>query len=232
VGRGIATDLIVFGRGLDVGPGGEFVLSEAGRARVRAALVHVGAHAELFAARRVAGRPGRVVFSGGWAGAAEGVPRPPERWREGRLMLDLALATDVDGQSLDSHVDAFAEIESESTLENAVRVWEGGWFSERTFSPDAPLGLVAHAGHMDRADYFTRQVFRLPRDAVQHIVAPGADRDSGGLPEAQLYRVTRLFCLGARTPRSLRRRERLMRRAARLSAVAARTSAGGRSPGR
>lgn len=216
VRRGVATDLMVFGRGADAGSDGDLVLTEAGRSRVGAALAHVADHVELFTERRTSARPGRVVFTGGWAGAAEDAPRPPERWREGRLMLDLALATGVRGQSLGGYVEAFAETESDSTLENALRVWEGGWFSDRTFTPAEPLGLVAHAEHMDRISYFTRKVFRLSRGAVQPILAPGADRISGGRSEATMYHLTRIACLGAVTPNALRRRERLMLKTARL----------------
>lgn len=209
----------MFGRGLDVGAGADddIALSRAGRERVQAALAHVGRHAEVFAARQRAGRRGRIVFSGGWPGAAEGLPAPPERRREGRLMLDLATTTGVNGGALDDHVDAFAEVESDSTLENALRVREGGWFADRTFDADQPLGLVAHAEHLHRIEYFTLKAFRLPRHAVQHVVAAGPDGTSGGRSETTLYRLTRLACLGAVTPAGLRRRERLLRAGFRLA---------------
>ena len=63
---GIATNLIVFSRGLDVGPdGSDITLSKASRSRVEAALVHIGTHADLFQACSTSARRGRVVFSGG-----------------------------------------------------------------------------------------------------------------------------------------------------------------------
>ena len=217
---GIATNLIVFSRGLDVGPdGSDVTLSKASRSRVEAALVHIGTHADLFQACSTSARRGRVVFSGGWASAAANMPPTPEQFREGRLMLRLARARSVNGAGLDTYVDAFAEVESESTLENVILARKGGWFADRTFTAADPLGLVAHAEHIDRVDYFARKVFGLAGTAVQHIVASGEDRKSRGTSEETLYRATRVACFGAVTPDALRRRERLMLAGARLLAV-------------
>jgi hypothetical protein len=214
---GIATNLIVFSRGLDVGS--NITLSQASRSRVEAALAHIAAHADLFTARSASSQRGRVVFSGGWASAAADMPRLPEQLREGRLMLDLARAVGVNDASLGTYVDAFAEIESNSTLENTLRVAEGSWFADRTFTAADPLGIVAHAEHMVRVEYFVRKAFGLARSAVQHIVARGEDRMSRGTPEETLHLLTRVACFGAVTPGALRRRERLMLGSARLLAI-------------
>ena len=167
----------------------DVTLSKASRSRVEAALVHIGTHADLFQACSTSARRGRVVFSGGWASAAANMPPTPEQFREGRLMLRLARARSVNGAGLDTYVDAFAEVESESTLENVILAWKGGWFADRTFTAADPLGLVAHAEHIDRVDYFARKVFGLAGTAVQHIVASGEDRKSRGTSEETLYRA-------------------------------------------
>jgi hypothetical protein len=72
-----ATSIIVFGRGLVADPAG-FRLTRQSSERVEALVAYVRQNAAGFAARR-----GRIVFSGGWAGAAEGFGRPPRQYREG-----------------------------------------------------------------------------------------------------------------------------------------------------
>jgi hypothetical protein len=212
-----ALNIIVFGRGLTRDPAGAVVgLSPASQERVDAAISYVEVHRDIFLARRRSDEPGRIVFSGGWAGAAAGEPPPPEDLREGRLMLQRARARGVDGIDLAAYVDSFSEIGSQSTLDNAVCVAEGGYFAGRTFTPDNPLGLVAHAEHMKRVDYLTRKVFGLSHSSVRHIPAAGHDGASPRFAESTLYRLTRVACLGATGPKALRRRERLMRTGARL----------------
>jgi len=77
----VATRLIVFGRGLVADPAG-FRLTRQSSERVDALVSYVRQNAAAFAALR-----GQIVFSGGWAGAAEGFGRPPPQCREGSLML-------------------------------------------------------------------------------------------------------------------------------------------------
>ena len=204
VAEAVATNIVVFGRGL-VADGAGFRLSQASSERVAALVGYVRRNAAAFDARR-----GRIVFSGGWAGAADGTGRPPARFREGTLMLEQAWAAGVGGENLGRYADGYAEIESDSTLENALRTREAGYFAEVRFSARDPLGLVAHAGHLPRIDYLMRRVYGLPRDAVLPIVAPGADEFSGGLPESVLLAVTRLAFLGAGDGDDLRRRHRLL----------------------
>ncbi|MFE7077419.1 ElyC/SanA/YdcF family protein [Streptomyces sp. NPDC057620] len=201
----VATDLIVFGRGLEPADG-SFRLTKAGRLRVETAVAYMRAHAQVFRQRR-----GKVVFSGGWAGTAEGMPPPPVAFREGALMLRLArsLAEPEEG------VDLLAETASDSTLENVLQVHELGFFGGVEFSPERPLGLVAHEGHLQRAEYFTRKVFGLPRTHVRLIPVSGDDYCVHGLSERWSLTVSRIAALGARTPSSLRARHRLMTAAAR-----------------
>jgi hypothetical protein len=199
----VATSIIVFGRGLVAEPAG-FRLTAQSAERVDALLAYVRQNAAAFTARR-----GRIVFSGGWAGAAEGLNRPPRQFREGRLMLDRAMAADIGGVNLASYADVHPEIESDSTLENALRVKEDGYFDGTAFTARNPLGLVAHREHLARISYLIRRTFVLPGDATVGITAQGTDARSGGIPESVLLPLTRLAFLGAGGHSSLRRRQRI-----------------------
>ncbi len=200
----VATSIIVFGRGL-VADGAGFRLSRQSAERVEALTGYVRQNAAVFTSRR-----GRIVFSGGWAAAADGLGRPPRRYREGNLMLDRAMAADIGGAGLASYADAYAEIESDSTLENVLQVKEAGYFDGTRLTAQNPLGLVAHEEHLARISYLVRKVFGLPSDALVTITAPGADSQSGGLPESVLLLITRLALSGARDHGSLRRRHRML----------------------
>ncbi|MGC4986008.1 ElyC/SanA/YdcF family protein [Streptomyces sp. DT193] len=205
----VATDLIVFGRGLEH-TDDSFQLTEAGRLRVETAVAYLRAHAQVFRQRH-----GKIIFSGGWAGAAEGMAPPPVAFREGILMLRLARSLTESEES----VELLAETESDSTLENVLRVHELGFFDGVEFGTERPLGLVAHEGHLQRAEYFTRKVFGLPQEHLRLIPAGGADYCAHGLSERQSLAVSRIACFGARTPGSLRTRHHLMTSAARRIGV-------------
>lgn len=68
--------------------------------RVDALVTYVRQNTAGFAVQR-----GRIVFSSGWAGAAEGFGRPPPQYREGGLMLAQAMAADIGGSSLTDYAD-------------------------------------------------------------------------------------------------------------------------------
>jgi len=170
-----------------------FRLTGQSAERVEALVAYVRQNAAAFTAQR-----GRIVFSGGWAAAADGLDRPPRQFREGSLMLDRAMAADIGGANLASYADVYPEIESDSTLENALRVKEDGYFDGTAFTARNPLGLVAHREHLARINYLVRTAFGLPGDATVNIAAPGTDARSGGLPESVLLPLTRLAFLGVR----------------------------------
>ena len=183
-----------------------FRLTRQSSERVDALVSYVSQNAAVFAERR-----GQIVFSGGWAGAAEGFGRPPPQFREGSLMLARAMAADVGGTSLADYADAFREIESDSTLENVLRIKEDGYFDGVSFTARNPLGLVAHREHLPRVSYLVRKGFGLPGDAVVTITAGrGRENYAGGLPESVLLPITRLAFLGARGHSSLRGRHRML----------------------
>lgn len=199
----LATSIIVFGRGL-VAEGTGFRLSRQSSERVEALVAYVRQHADAFAARR-----GKIVFTGGWAAAAEGFSRPPPQFREATLMLAQAMAADIGGPGLAGYADAYAEIESDSTLENVLRVKEHGYFDGASFTARSPLGLVAHQEHLPRINYLVRRAFGLPGDALLNIAAPGAE-NYAGLPESLLLPITRMAFLGAPDHGSLRSRHRML----------------------
>jgi DUF218 domain len=201
---GFATRIIVSGRGL-VADGAGFRLTRQSSERAEALVAYVRQNAAGFAARR-----GRIVFSGGWAGAAEGFGRPPRQYREGSLMLAQAMSADIGGASLADYADVYAEIESDSTLENVLRVKEDGYFGSASFTAGNPLGLVAHLEHLPRVCYLVRKAFGLPGGAMVAIAAPGPENSSGGLPESVLLPVTRMVFLGVRDHSSLRGRHRTL----------------------
>jgi hypothetical protein len=200
----IAHGIIVFGRGH--APGRVDLLSDASLARVGRVGEYVAEHAARFAERRA-----RIVFSGGWAGAAGAVARrPSDDQCEGSLMAAAARGLSLAGTRLTDYADLAAEIESASTLENAICVHAGGFFDGLAFDQHRPLGLVAHSGHVERAAYYCRKVFGLSRSALLPIVATGGDQLSAGLPEPLMNLATRAACFGARGPEALRRRERML----------------------
>ncbi|WP_432993894.1 YdcF family protein [Dactylosporangium sp. CA-233914] len=187
--RGPAGALLVFGRGVVATTGG-FALTEDSAARVRAAAAHVARF----------GAPSRIVFTGGWAGASQGAPQPPEGSREGDLMLAAARR---DG--LADLAPLHAETGSRSTLENLLNVLAEGLLGDAPFTPARPLGLVTHAWHLPRVRYLAGKVLRLRGDALLDVPAAGGHPQS----ERLLHLGSRLCFLGASGDTTLRRRERL-----------------------
>jgi hypothetical protein len=187
----LATRIIVFGRGL-VAEGTGFRLTRQSSERAEALVAYVRQNAAAFAVRR-----GRIVFSGGWAGAAEGFGRPPRKYREGSLMRAQAMTADIGGTSLADYAEVYAEIESDSTLENVLRVKEDGYFDGASFTARHPVGLMAAQKHLPRINYLVREAFGLPGDAIMNIAAPRSENYGGGLPESVLLPMTRIAFQGA-----------------------------------
>lgn len=194
----VATVLLVFGRGVTTA-GGRYVLTTASAARVEAAVGYVLAHRDAFAG---AAAP-LVVFSGGWAEASEGAPRPPEGCREADLMAAQARAA-----GLARHAELRTECRSRSTLENLLNTEQDGLLAGHVFGPGHPLGLVSHAWHLPRIRFLARKVLRLRGAALLDVPA------TGGEPAARRERVlhvaSRLCFLGVTDPAGLLRRERAM----------------------
>ena len=202
--RRTATALLVFGRGVSAA-GRDYTLTAASAARVQAAADYTAAH------------PGvtRVIFTGGWAEAAEGAHQPPAGRREGDLMLLEARAA-----GLDRYADLRAETRSRSTLENLLHTLEDGLLDGYAFDAVHPLGLVSHRAHLPRIRFLAAKVLGLPGRALLDVPASGGDTPLPWRSERAARAIARLGFLGAREPAALMRRERRMvaslRRAERL----------------
>ncbi|GAA3213629.1 ElyC/SanA/YdcF family protein [Dactylosporangium siamense] len=194
----VATVLVVFGRGVTT-IGERFVLTSASAARVDAAIDYVHTHREAFAA---APAP-LVVFTGGWAEASRGEPRPPEGCCEGDLMLARARAA-----GLAAHAELKLECRSRSTLENLLHTAGDGLLAGHAFEPRHPLGLVSHAWHLPRIRFLARKVLRLRGAALLDV--PAAGGESASHRERVVHLASRLWFLGVTDPARLLRRERAM----------------------
>ncbi|MER5705630.1 YdcF family protein, partial [Micromonospora sp. NPDC002296] len=210
-----ATVLVVFGRGV-LRAGDTWALTPASIARVRAAVDYVAANEASFARAAGQGRAPRIVFSGGWAEAAEGARPPPQGWREGDLMLRQALAA-----GLDRHAELRAETRSRSTLENLLHTVEDGLLDGHAFGPGQPLGIVSHTWHLPRIRYLARRTLGLRGPALLDVHASGGEALPRWWREPAARIASRLWFLGARDPAGLLRRERRlvtsMRRVDRLA---------------
>jgi DUF218 domain len=200
----VATNIIVFGRGLMFGSTG-IRLSDASASRAQAVTDYMRDNLAEF--NRV---HGRVVFTGGWAGAAEKMQPPQPEFREANLMLNYCLAQGIDGKDPRIYAVLEAEDESDSTLENVLKVDEGKYFGKLAFTADNPLGIIAHEDHIGRIDYLIRKVFHLKSSAILHIVVPGSDKRSDGLSEGLILFFTRVGFIGVWNHASLRRRHRIL----------------------
>lgn len=189
-----ATVLLVFGRGL-VRAGDHYELTPAGSARVRAASAYAAAHEAAFAG---AGAGARIVFTGGWPEASEGMPPPPAGAREGDLMLREASAA-----GLDRHAHLYAETNSRSTLENLLHTAADGLLDGYTFDAAHPLGLVSHAAHLRRIRLLAGKALGLRGPALRDVPATGADGN-----DRLALLTARIGFLGARGGAQLIRRER------------------------
>jgi len=145
---------------------------------------------------------GRIVLSGGWAGASAGAEPPPEGCREGDLMLGLARAAGLGGQ-----VELRAETRSRSTLENLVYTAGDGLLAGYSFGARRPLGLVSHAWHLPRIRFLAGKVLGLRGAALLDVPVPDASAAGPG-GERLAYLAARVVLIGARDPVRLLRRER------------------------
>ncbi|MFI2667525.1 YdcF family protein [Micromonospora carbonacea] len=197
--------LVVLGRGVLPAAGGTWALTPASLARVRAARDYVAANEAAFAAAVQGGRRPTIVFTGGWAEAAEGADPPPAGWREADLMLREALAA-----GLDRHAVLRAEARSRSTLENLLRTAADGLLAGHAFDQHHPLGIVSHAWHLPRVRYLARRALGLRGGALLDVPAAGGEPAPGWWPEGAVRVACRLWFLGVRDPAGLLRRERSM----------------------
>ncbi|MCU7730056.1 YdcF family protein [Actinoplanes sp. KI2] len=206
-----ATVLLVFGRGVVATPDG-IVLTEAGTARVTAAIGYVRAHTAAYAA---AAAP-RIVFTGGWPEASTGVAAPPAGAYEGDLMLGLAYRA-----GLHHHAQLRVENRSRSTLENLLNTVRDGLLDGYRFDARHPLGLVTHPWHAPRVRLLAGRILGLRGPALLDVPAHGGERHDDRIA----LLAARLGCLGTRRGEVLLRRERRVITALRLARRITRRSA-------
>jgi hypothetical protein len=199
----LATYIIVLGRGLTV-DGDRYELTAAGQERVKTLVTHLESNSQIFSRS-----PAQVVFTGGWSEPVLGPTAPPAEYREGVLMMQFGLTQGLMSDRLRGCAKLYMEVESRTTLENFLHVKQMRPINGVTFTEDNPLGLIAHSGHMKRAVYLARKVFRTGAAAIQPIVAEGRDKPDLA-PEPLMLLATRIFCLGVSNPARLCQRHRLM----------------------
>jgi hypothetical protein len=202
----VALSIIVFARGLSADQA-DIRLSQASKERVDALAAYIEGNLPSFRAKRA-----HVVFSGGWS-AVDGVADGNGRHREARLMHEYAESLSIAGKSISFYADTYTESESDSTLENVLRVKENGYFRQESLTGESPLGIVAHKAQLKRVRYLVCRVFGLQSDEVVDIIATGEDVPDIGIPESLMLIFTRLALLGASSHASFRRRHRLLLRA-------------------
>jgi hypothetical protein len=203
---GLAANVIVFGRGISTDKTG-VCLSEPSLARVHAVASYIEDNLSAFSLHRP-----RVVFSGGQTSVARGkdIVLTPQ-FSEASLMLEYARGLRIGNKaSLDGYADMYAEVESDSTLENVLKVKEGRYFMKAVFTAESPLGLVAHREHLKRIHYLVSRVFELSDDAIVDIIASGDDTPKIGVSEGCMLALTRLAFFESHSHASLRRRQRLL----------------------
>ncbi|GAA0799789.1 hypothetical protein Sya03_11410 [Spirilliplanes yamanashiensis] len=192
--------LVVFGRGVQLA-GGRWSLTAGSAERVHAAVDYVLGRRDEY---RAGGRIPRVIFTGGWAEAAEGAVQPPDGSCEGDLMVRAALAA-----GLGAVAELRAETRSRSTLENLLHVAEEGLLTGYEFAPGRPLGLVTHPWHLPRVRFLAGKVLGLRGAALTDVPVPGGGRRRA---EWAVYLAARLCFVGVRDAAALRRRERTVTR--------------------
>lgn len=197
---GVATVLVVFGRGVHCEQG-RYLLTAASVARVEAAVGYVATHTSSYLRSARQGQPPRVVFTGGWAEACDQAEPPPLGSREADLMLRHARRT-----GLDRYAELWAESRSRSTLENLVQVARDGLLPEHVPDASRPLGIVSHVWHLPRVRFLAARVLGLRGAALLDVPAFGGEPERGA-SERMLRVVSRLTFMGARTSADLLRRE-------------------------
>ncbi|MEU4222033.1 ElyC/SanA/YdcF family protein, partial [Actinoplanes sp. NPDC026623] len=155
----------MFGRGVVRAADG-WVLTEAGAARVDAAIAYVATHVAAYAAAEAP----RIVFAGGWPEASTGVAAPAAGAFEGDLMLRAAREA-----GLHRHAELHAENRSRSTLENLLNTVKDGLLDGYTFDGRHPLGLVTHPWHLPRVRLLAGRILGLRGPALLDVPAYGGE---------------------------------------------------------
>jgi hypothetical protein len=200
----VATNLLVPGRGHELGPDGSLELSESAVQRVGAAVLYHEQNRGEFERAYADGSGGVVAMSGGYAALATAnrMAPPPYEEREGTKMAALGETMGIPARYL--RIDP----SSTSTMENLLRAQEAGFFRE--LSPENPLGIVTQESQLGRLAWFAQKIFKITPDAIVHVDAPGEEDEQILRDEHKLLRITELAYGIARTPNGLRSVERAL----------------------
>lgn len=200
----VATNLLVPGRGHELGPDGSLELSESAVQRVSAAVLYFEQNRDAFEQSLDEGTGGIIVMSGGYAALATANRMAPPRYerREGTLMTSLAEEMGIPSHYLRN------EASSTSTMENVLRTYEAGYFGD--LSAENPLGIVTQEPQLARLTWFAQKIFKVAPDALVHIDAPGEEDEQIQRDERKLLRITESAYGVAHTPNGLRAVERTL----------------------
>jgi hypothetical protein len=117
------------------------------------------------------------------------------------------------------------QIESNSTMSDALYAARSRFFGSWPFpyTEENPLGIVAQSGpefaktglggHMIRCLDAAEKSFQIERKALLPIIADGTDPVEAGLSEEHAIKLTRAIFKGAKTDRSLVRRDKMLMKA-------------------
>lgn len=200
----VATNLLVPGRGHEMGPDGSLQLSISAVQRVGGTVLYHDQHREEFARAHADGSGGVIAMCGGYAAlaSANSMAPPPYEEREGTQMAALGETMGIPARYL--RIDP----SSTSTMENLLRAREAGFF--RDLSPEKPLGIPVQETQFDRLAWFAQKIFKIGPDAIVHIDVPGEEDERIYRDEQKLFKVSKLAYGMARTPNGLRSVERTL----------------------
>ncbi len=182
-------NVLVPGRAHQVLPDGSLGLSESSIARVNTAYDYYRDMADAFAEQG-----GLVLFEGGYAKAAAGMHKPPEEFREGRLMRNLALQIGMPEEY------AAEGIESTTTMSNCLD-------ARRFFKNAGSIAIVTQLSQADRLLYCAKKVY--PGTKLTIIEAPGEEDPAVVATEQRLLRQSKVVYGWAKGPAMLRIADRL-----------------------
>jgi hypothetical protein len=149
------------------------MLSASSLARVETAVAYFAENEKAFRRKR-----GVIRFEGGWVKAAGGMKKPPETYREGRLMFARAVRIGLPEEF------GVAGIESTSTMSNMLR-------ARSQFLSVDQLAIVTQQSQADRLFYCAGKVF--PDTELSIIEAPGEENEAIYANEAKLLKQSRLL---------------------------------------
>lgn len=201
----VATNLLVATRGHDI-LHGEPVMGASTAARAEAAAGYILGHSAAFEQAFADGTGGLVVAAGGYPDMAADIRATASSAPEALLVEQHLAGAGVPQEYV------VTEADSSTTFEIIYNTWLQGYWGDGRLSRENPLGIVSQASQYPRLEYFARKVFRLPKDAVQLIQAPGEEDPAIARDERRALLAMKLMGPLARTPLAMWRAEQRLRK--------------------